>query len=136
MENPRPPLPGSYFFTITLKPKLYKYSSVTQYELTYGTIQHHLMTTVQDFEFVPEHTQQGNIHYHGWIYDNNPLQRINLLNKLKRDRTLGFIKMTPEVIITNEQIKRSHDYLCKDYVNTRKLLKGVPRAMLIISPEH
>lgn len=136
MENPRPPIPGSFFYTITLKPKLYKYSSVTQYELTYGILLHHLIQTVQDFEFVPEHTQQGNIHYHGWVYDSNPLQKINLLNKLKRERSFGFIKLTPDIIINEDQIQRTHKYMCKDFEDTKKLLKNVPKNCLIISPER
>lgn len=135
-DEVRPPPEGSYFITITLKPKLYKYSSTTQYELSYGTIQHILHTTVQDYEVVPEHTKDGNLHYHAWIYSSNPCAKILCLNRLKRDRSLGYIKLTPEIIIKEDQIIRVQEYLCKEFSYTVKILRSVPRRSLIINPEN
>lgn len=131
----RPPPTNSWFVTITLPPKLYKYSSVTQYELTYGEIQHIMYSCCADFECIPEHTQQGNLHYHGWFTVAEVTSKILLMNKLKRSRQLGFIKLTTEPIITDESIRKTHTYMIKEYKDTKKILRGVPRKSLVISAE-
>lgn len=130
----RRPTPGSMFLTITLQPKLYKYSSVTQFELTHGLIEHIFEQTVDDFEMIPEHTGQGNIHYHAWFKFSRDPQKILAMNKLRRTRSLGFIKLTPDRILTDEGIKKVHNYMNKDFDTTRKGLASVPKSCLICRP--
>lgn len=117
------PLRGSQFITITLKPKLYKYSSVTQFELTKHDIGMAICASSSDFCMIPEHTAVGNIHYHAWFKPSNDLSTITLMNKLKKMRNVGFIKLTPEKIESNDSITRSYNYMNKDLDKTIKLFK-------------
>lgn len=82
------------FVTITIKPKLYKYQSTTQYELTFPeirTILHNTSDVIGNVEL----TNDGNIHYHAIVLFQSKLQRITFLNTAKRNRSLGFVKITP-----------------------------------------
>lgn len=111
----------STFMTITLKPKLYKYSSLTQLELTNNVVFGYLYACVDDFICVAEHTANGNIHYHA-IIQASKSQKILLINKLKKERLLGFIKLEPDTI--RNPLKCS-EYITKDVVSNSKIFRSV-----------
>lgn len=110
----------TYFLTITLKPYLYKFGSITQFELTQLTVANLLYKATKDFIMVAEHTQSGNIHYHIVLAFSSSLQRILLVNTLKKNRMIGFIKLDPQPV---REALKVMEYMTKDLYTT---LKAVP----------
>lgn len=113
---------GSYFFTVTLSPKLYKYSITTQYELTQCKMIDVLEVHAHTYNFVPEITSTGNIHYHGWVSLTSAFHRFKILDKFKNKQMFGFIKLTPECILTKESAVRVCNYMNKEIEQTKKLI--------------
>lgn len=118
------------FITITLKPKLYKYSSITQLEITNHELYNILYCSTKDFIAVAEHTKQGNIHYHAIFSAQTNVSNILLMNKLKKNKNFGFIKFDGEI-----KCKRScAEYLYKDVYNTMHVCRsnkgGFPRYIM------
>lgn len=114
--------PNSLFFTITLKPKLYKYSSITQLELTNMKLFHLIYSCCRHYIVVAEHTKQGNVHYHA-IVDVDDLSKMLLLNLLKKQKEFGFIKMDPNQIVHK---KACAEYLCKSLRDNKKIFHASP----------
>lgn len=112
-----------YFITITIKPKLYQYSSVTQIELTNNILFDLLYKYTKDFYCVAEHTKAGNIHYHA-VLEFDPSvygQRTLLINALKKTKIIGFFKLDTKSI---EECERVANYMTKDLYETYKILHG------------
>lgn len=101
----------SYFLTITLKPKLYQFTTVTQFELTHSDIVTMLDAACKDYVIVTEFTKSANIHYHALVTFTSPTHRISLINKLKKNRLLGFTKFDPQPIRSSIRVC---DYMTKD----------------------
>lgn len=105
----------AYFLTITLKPKLYKYSSITQLELTNNTVYQILYRCSKSFICVAEHTQAGNIHYHAVVAFGDKLRKIMMINMFKRNKDIGFVKIEDLPIVNKTKVS---EYITKDlYVN-------------------
>lgn len=113
--------PQSSFLTVTLKPKLYKYSSITQLEVTNHTLYGILYTTADDFLCVAEHTKQGNIHYHAIVNCSTKYSKILMLNKLKKAKEIGFIKFDDEI----NSITKTAEYMVKDVIENKKIFQSV-----------
>lgn len=108
-----------YFITITLKPDLYKYSSITQYEMTVNAVKEILAKYNNYYVMVAEHTADANIHYHAMIVPRDRYANIALINKLKKGRLFGFIKQNSEPVIERQ---RTFNYLKKELFYTQKTL--------------
>lgn len=113
---------NSYFLTITLKPKLYKFTSVTQLELTNHDVYAILYRNSVDYIVVAEHTQAGNIHYHAVVAFSGKLQRIQLLNMFKKNRALGFVKLDPEPVSNKVA---TANYMTKELYENYRILTAV-----------
>lgn len=109
------------FVTITLKPKLYKYQALTQYELTHQIIEK-LLSNTQLSSYVVELTLDCNVHYHAIVKFRDKFNRILFMNSAKKSREIGFIKITPTPITKDEQLVRTITYMLKDLHNTKKII--------------
>lgn len=102
----------AWFMTVTLKPKVYKYSTTTQFELSVQELEHICILHSTAFAFVPEITKQGNVHYHGWITFFDTLNKIHFINNIKkRHNMLGFLKINDQPI---EEVDRTYQYIIKE----------------------
>lgn len=108
-------------FTFTLSNKLYKYSSITQYELTKNDINSMLSTSGSRYVLSTELTEVGNVHYHAIVYFNDNYSQISFINKLKKKRNFGFYHIKNK-IESREALKRTCEYLLKDVTTTMKVL--------------
>lgn len=123
-----------YFLTVTIKPKFYKYGSGTQFDITRPTMSQVLYNS-RFALYVPEHTKQGNIHYHAIVKFKDEVNKIFILNSLKAKRDLGFIKLTPAPIKDKDALKRSVTYMVKDLKSSARILHTtVYKPELIITP--
>lgn len=114
--------PNVKFLTITLQPKLYKFSSITQLEITNNDVYKILLTTCDDYICVAEHTEAGNVHYHALVSHNNKSGIILTANKLKKNRNLGFIKITTDI----KNKKKCAEYLLKSLRENDKIFSSNP----------
>lgn len=108
------------FITITLKPKLYKYSSVTQFELTRLDVESIFLSSNVKADFSVELTEQGNVHYHAVICSPDKFKAIHAINKFKRNRAFGHIHIKP--IGSQQEYERAINYIQKDIEGTKKIL--------------
>jgi len=109
------------FITLTLKPTLYKYQSITQYELTIPYVRSICQTFSNRFCITTEMTLQANIHYHILIHFDTSLKRIAFINKVRKCKFIGFYKISPEYK-DFQGVFRSIQYLTKDLDTTKKVL--------------
>lgn len=114
--------PNVKFLTVTLPPKYYKYSSITQLEITNNELYKILLTTCDSFICIAEHTQAGNVHYHALISHSNKYGTILTCNKLKKSRLFGFIKVNTEI---NNKSKCA-EYMIKDLKENDKIFSSLP----------
>lgn len=110
---------GLWFITITLKPKLYKYSSVTQYEMSVNIVEAILRNHTDSYVLVTELTASANIHYHAIIQIRDKYQMCTLLNKIKRVRELGNSKVNDKPVV---ELQRTFEYMLKEVNVTRKVI--------------
>lgn len=110
----------SYFLTVTLKPKLYKYCSITQLELTNNIVFGLLYRCTDSFVVVAEHTKAGNIHYHAIICLKSDYQKIHLINSLKKRKELGFIHVDSNPVINPKDVS---EYLTKDLYTNHQIFR-------------
>jgi len=113
------PSEETYFLTITLPPKMHKYSSQTQYELTAFDYLRIIDNSVVQIT-VPELTKIGNIHYHTVIKFRDVNNKFTIINQLKKKRGLGFIHLKIDPIDTQDKLINSLVYLNKDIITTTK----------------
>lgn len=106
--------------TLTLNPKLYKYCSITQYELSVLEVKsllHQLSESLCSVEL----TAVGNIHYHIIAHEKDKFRWISFFNKLrKKSRVFGF--NSHKSINCAEHLHVSLMYLIKDLDETAKTL--------------
>lgn len=126
------PLEGSMFVTVTVSPKLYKYSSTTQFEMTCHELECLLKSQSSAFQCVPELTWNGNVHYHAWVKFDNKDRIITFVNKVKRlHHKFGFTKINNDVIIERERVA---NYMLKEYKITNKAIKSV--RPIVLQSDH
>lgn len=119
--------------TVTLSPKLYKYKSFTQYEITINELRKLCDNQTERYVFTPEVTQAGNIHYHVLCRFNTRLQKITMINKLKGNKLFGFSKIS-NPCDNYERVNTTLAYILKDTSMTQKVLTaGSYRARIINS---
>lgn len=124
------PIPGAHFVTITLDPKSYKFCASVQHDMTVNFIETLLYDTCSNFQCTPELTEDGNVHYHAWLIFNDITSRMIFIDRIKRNRLLGFMKINKEVI-AEEHVGRVQEYLCKSFDITCKVIKTVRRNLII-----
>lgn len=112
---------NTHLLTITLKPKLFKFQSITQYEITVNEVKK-ILSNSSACLMSTELTIQGCIHYHAIVRFRNDYNRVFVINQLKKCRLLGFIHIKPDPINTLEKMHRSYNYLMKDIALTMKVL--------------
>lgn len=115
------PSGDTFFLTITLKPTIYEYSSVTQYEMTRGALLK-IFSSAQSFVMVPEHTGTGNIHYHALVQFRDTITRINIINRLKRNKFIGFIKVNSKPVKSEKYFRNEIKYIIKKVHENVKIL--------------
>lgn len=115
--------PGSltYFLTITLKPHLYKFNSLTQYEMTVNYVKA-ILKHASSYYCSTELTVQANVHYHSIVQFSNKVQMMRVINMLKRNKYFGFIHLNSRCIESLDQLKRSANYMCKELSDTTKVM--------------
>lgn len=106
-------------FTLTLKPKLYTYQTITQYEMTHNELIN-IINQVHDYVYCTEITKTGNIHYHFVVKTNDKLRLVNLVNKIRKNRLFGFYKAIP--INSIDHLHKAIMYLVKDVYETMQIL--------------
>lgn len=110
------------FITITLKPRLYKFQSMTQYEMSVNEVTAILCNSVRAVMGC-ELTKDGNVHYHAIVKFRDKLNRINVVNCLRRKKNLiGYYKLTDNAISHTDNLERSIRYLTKDLLDTQNIL--------------
>lgn len=109
------------FVTVTLKPKLFKYQSLTQYELTKNEFTHLLQITTDKSVWVVELTKDGNVHYHFMALVHSKFHRFNMINKFKAKQIFGFIKVSNSVE-SEDSLNRVAQYLTKEIEVTQRVL--------------
>lgn len=115
------------FVTITLKPRLYKYSFNTQYELSQREIAHMLTIHSNDFVMVAEATKSGNVHFHAIIIADDIYHQVTIINKFKKDKNLGFIHIKE----VNSDLSPIINYMLKDIHETYKLITNINKCYAI-----
>lgn len=115
----------TFFITFTLKPSAYSKTSPMQYLDSRGYVYQCIKKHTKLFGFVPEVTQNGQIHYHGWLKMRDANDLVLLIDTVKREarHILGFVKVTKQPIETKEQAQRVSLYMVKQATFMRKLLK-------------
>lgn len=111
----------SFMVTITLKPKLYKYSSITQHDMTINVLKALLSNQASGYVLATELTLSGNVHYHAFVMTPCKYRRITLLNTIKKNRYFGFIKVSNEVHDMSN-VYACLTYMIKDVDTTKKIL--------------
>lgn len=119
--NPRDYLgPFTHFYTITLKPSLYKYLSGTQLDISLSELQ----KVIGDRRsiVVAEHTQSANIHFHLIVQHTDVNCKIAFCNRAKRkhNRILGFLHIKTDPIDHIDKANRAFNYMFKSLEETMK----------------
>lgn len=117
------PAPDLFFVTFTLSPKLFKYNAITQYEMTICELQYVLNNQLSQYTLTTELTEAGNVHYHALIIIESKLTKMRLIEHIKKKRCLGFMKITPAAVCSEESLIRSVNYLIKDLNTTQKIIQ-------------
>lgn len=110
----------SLLMTITLKPKMYKFNSITQFELTRLVIQDILESSCIKYMSIAELTVQGNVHYHVVVKSQDKMTVCHVINRLKRERKFGHMHFSQ--IKCKASHERACNYLLKDLQQTKKVL--------------
>lgn len=126
---------NTYFITITLKPKLYKYSSGTQFDISKPEVDK-LLYSVYEYVSVAEMTVEGNCHWHAICRFSNDLNRIRFIDCVKKNRTLGYIKVTPKPVDSKESLDRAFQYMKKDVSTTTSLLHTANYKPIVLSDHY
>lgn len=113
------------FLTVTLPPKMYKFQSITQFDLTINDLFRILNVYGDKYTGSVELTEVGNVHYHMIIKVGNSQDKINLINAFKRKRTFGFVKVSPD-ITTPDSLNKSANYICKALNETANIIYNRP----------
>lgn len=109
------------FLTITLRPKLYKFQAITQYEISLHTVIDILDKHMRNYSIVAELTKECNVHYHVIGHARGISNLMRLLDSSKKNRVIGFIKRSPN-IHNIESLDRAIHYILKDIPNTNKII--------------
>lgn len=100
-----------YFFTITLKPVMYKMDIDKQFDETCNELYVALVYLSDKVTLITELTKNFNIHYHGVI--KLPGTKRQFINYFRNDKKFGFINCTPVV-----NMEKIIPYINKDLKNT------------------
>lgn len=109
-----------YFFTVTLRPNMYRFTADEQFDKTHGELIIMLKILSEKFTLVTELTKSLNIHWHGIIRLGD--KKSPFVNIFRGDKQFGFVQLSP---ITHSEGK-VYEYLRKDLANTVKDLNRRP----------
>jgi len=109
-----------YFFTITLKPTMYKVDIDKQFDETCNELYVALVYLSDKVTLVAELTTQGfNVHYHGIIQLQNTKRQF--INYFRNDKKFGFVSCTPTI-----NMEKIIPYISKDLQHTMEELQRRP----------
>lgn len=108
-----------YFFTITLKPTMYKHTIDIQFDQTYMDLIVLLKLISNKITMVVELTKALNVHYHGVIRLN--CSRIKFVNLFRKSKEIGFVNIS-EV----KDLQKVAVYMEKDLKTTKEELHTQP----------
>lgn len=124
-DVPKGEMPGKWQgLTVTFKDNLEKYSYREQFNRTAYRLCRHLGYMCSVYEFYPEFTDTGRIHYHGRY---KPKTKHKALQGYEELRKYGFIKIETNVKDMNKWL----EYIRKDYASTKSLIK----TEILINPD-
>lgn len=83
---------NTFFFTVTLKPIMYKVDIDKQYDETANELEVYLKSISEKLTIVAEITKSFNVHYHG-IMKGNTTKR-QFINAFRNDKKFGFVQCT------------------------------------------
>lgn len=106
-----------YEFTLTLRPRLYKYTAQEQFDYVYNTLRSIL--DKYKCSMIAELTGENNIHMHAKIELKDFKERNNLINKL-RSYHMTFGKKTITQLINEPKYDA---YMLKDIAITMQVIK-------------
>lgn len=117
---------NTYFITVTLKPKVYKFLTATQFDITRLHLIEQLHKHTDKFIIVPEVTKLGNVHYHGIIHSSRGI--VSFINAIKKQgkNNIGFMKVTPNPLDSKENLDRAYEYVTKDLNITGNYINNMP----------
>lgn len=113
-----------FAITVTLRPALYRYTSVEQYDMTSDELVKHLLSECIKVSLIAEHTKNFNIHYHGIVtmrhIINGSCQK-RLVDSFRKSKHFGFV-----CIKQIEDEEGWIDYMSKELLETSSLLGRMP----------
>lgn len=109
-----------YFFTVTLRPIMYKHTADEQFDKAHGELMIMLRLLSEKFTLVTELTKSLNVHWHGIIQLGD--KKSPFVNMFRGDNKFGFVQLAP---ITHSK-EKVYEYLRKDLANTVKDLNRRP----------
>ena len=89
--------------------------------MTYNEVKH-ILSNSNACLISTELTKEGNVHYHAIIHFRSNLNRITVINNIKKKRILGYYKITHNAITHIDNLKRTIQYLHKDVSTTKSIL--------------
>lgn len=97
--------PGvALFLTVTINPKLNSHPARYQFCSTYTDVIHILNIYCRDYSLIAETTLEACIHYHAWVVLRNPQARPVFMNKLKKSKNLGYVKLNKDYITDTKRV--------------------------------
>lgn len=121
-EKVKKPSKPFEFITITLKPKMYKYTAEQQFRYTYRYVDA-CADMLEDYCCVTELTKDGNVHYHIWTIGDHGV----FINRLKKyTECIGFITVTKlkHNKELREQIEDTYEYMIKSIERTYSCVRN------------
>lgn len=113
---------NTFYFTITLRPVMYKFDIDKQYDETANELKVFLKSISEKITIVAELTKSYNVHYHGIMYTSTTKRQF--INAFRNDKKFGFVQCTP---LANWD--KCVEYISKDISHTTNELGR--RAILI-----
>jgi len=110
-----------YFFTITLRPVMYKKDIDEQYDISVNQLLTELKILSDKITLVVELTKQMNVHMHGLIYSDKFTFRRKFINAFRQSKIFGFVQLNPLY-----DKDKTRDYLIKDLSNSKILINRQP----------
>ncbi len=98
-----------YGMTLTFKPLWHVEDPIDLHRIVQAKLRKSYIWQTKKYILFPEYTQQGNLHYHGIIYDQYQTEFIRCLKWWVR--TFGYVK--PELVIRDKD--KWNNYITKDY---------------------
>ncbi len=120
------PTPSFKFATLTLNPRLQKHPANKQFSITIAHFISVLQTFNEDYSYVTELTQNGNVHYHFWFVDKYKNSMREMMDTFKQIQLFGFMCISRDNVnkSTLQKQEDTYAYMLKDIEGTYKLVRS------------